>query len=107
MFANFTVTTLERLETWKQSGIISEAQHGLLSGLFTKRRFSLFLELNALLYLGVLSLPVGLGWTFSTHFEKLGDMRRRSQRLVLKVDRELLGNLKLDESCISNPKAEI
>jgi len=68
------VTTLERLDSWKQSGIISDAQHGLLSELVTKRRFSLFLELNALLYLGVLSVVGGLGWTFSTHFEKLGDI---------------------------------
>src|SRR2546425_7129378 len=68
------MTTTERLENWKQTGIISEAQHGTLSALVRKQRFSLFLELNALLYLGVLSLVGGLGWAFSTHFEKLGDV---------------------------------
>jgi hypothetical protein len=68
------MTTVERLENWKHAGIISDAQHATLSALVRKERFSLFLELNALLYLGVLSLTGGLAWTFSTHFEKLGDV---------------------------------
>src|SRR5262245_13942261 len=67
------MTTLERLENWKQAGIISESEHDGLSALVRKERFSVFLELNALLYLGVLSLVGGLAWTFSTHFERLGD----------------------------------
>jgi hypothetical protein len=68
------MTTVERLENWKQAGIISETQYGTLSALVRKQRFSLFLELNALLYLGVLSLVGGLAWTFSTHFQRLGDV---------------------------------
>src|SRR5438128_9319311 len=67
------MTTIERLETWKQSGIITDPQHAALSALVRKERFSLFLELNALLYLVVLSLVAGLGWTFKTHFTSLGD----------------------------------
>src|SRR5262245_28133659 len=68
------MTTGERLEHWKREGAISDAQHGVLSALVRKDRFSLFLELNGLLYLGVISLVGGLGWTVSTHFERLGDV---------------------------------
>ena len=68
------MTTVERLQSWKQAGIISDAQYESLSALVRKERFSLFLELNALLYLGVLALVGGLGWTFSSHFERLGDV---------------------------------
>jgi hypothetical protein len=68
------MTTLERLEQWRRTGILSDAQHTSLSALVRKERFSLFLELNALLYLGVLSLVAGLGWTIQTHFAALGDI---------------------------------
>ena len=68
------MSTLERLENWKQAGTITGTQYEALSALINKERFSLFLELNALLYLGVLSLVGGLAWTFSTHFERLGDV---------------------------------
>jgi hypothetical protein len=68
------MSTLERLRGWRAAGIISEAQCDTLSALVRKERFSLFLEINALLYLGVLSLVAGLAWTFSTHFQKLGDV---------------------------------
>ena len=67
------MTTLDRLENWKQTGIISDSQCAMLSALVRNDRFSLFLELNALLYLGVISLVAGLGWTFATYFERLGD----------------------------------
>jgi hypothetical protein len=67
------MTTAERLHYWKQSGIIDETQHSMLSALASKERFSVFLELNALLYIGVLSLAAGLGWTLETHFASLGD----------------------------------
>jgi hypothetical protein len=68
------MSRVERLRGWKEAGIISEAQCDTLSSLVRKERFSLFLEINALLYLGVLSLVAGLAWTFSTHFQKLGDV---------------------------------
>jgi hypothetical protein len=67
------MTTLERLHEWKQAGILTGVQHATLTALVRKERFSLFLELNALLYLGVVSLVGGLGWTFRTYFTNIGD----------------------------------
>jgi hypothetical protein len=67
------MTTLERVETWKQNSIISDSQHQTIYALLRKQRFSLFVELNALLYLGVVSIAGGLGWTFKTYFTNLGD----------------------------------
>lgn len=64
---------LERLDGWKESGIISEPQHASLTTLVRRERFSVFVELNALLYLGVLSLVAGLGWTFRDYIDNLGD----------------------------------
>src|SRR5437879_11484138 len=57
------VTILTRLEQWKESGILSSEQHTLLAGLSRAEPFSLFLELNVLLYAGVLAFVAGLGWT--------------------------------------------
>src|SRR5205814_1760693 len=71
---SFTMSTVERLEGWKQAGVITEAQHEVLAALVRKERFSLFAELNALLYLGVIALAGGLGWTFTTYFQRLGDI---------------------------------
>jgi len=67
------MTTVERLENWKRAGVITDVQYGLLAALVRRERFSLFLEINALLYLGVLSLAGGLAWTFTTYFQRLGD----------------------------------
>jgi predicted membrane protein DUF2157 len=67
------MTTVERLDNWKRAGIITDVQHGLLAALVRRERFSLFLEINALLYLGVLALAGGLAWTFTTYFQRLGD----------------------------------
>jgi hypothetical protein len=67
------MSTLEQLREWSRAGIITGAQHDTLAALVRKERFSLFLELNALLYIGVLSLVGGLGWTFQTYFANLGD----------------------------------
>ena len=36
--------------------------------------FSLFLELNVLLYAGVVAFVAGLGWTVSTWSQQLGDV---------------------------------
>jgi hypothetical protein len=44
-----------------------------LGALVAGARFSLFLELNAALYLGVLAFVAGIGWTFQTYFSDLGD----------------------------------
>lgn len=54
-------------------GTISEAQHALLSALVRRERMSVFVELNVLLYIGVLSLIGGLGWTFRDYVDDLGD----------------------------------
>jgi Predicted membrane protein (DUF2157) len=67
------VTTLGRLENWKNSGTIREDQFKKISALVRKVRFSVFLELNVLLYLGVLSFVAGAGWTVRTYFSNLGD----------------------------------
>ncbi len=67
------MTTLDRLDGWKAIGVISPAQHQLLSAIVRKERFSVYLELSALLYLGVLFFVGGLGWTFREYVNNLGD----------------------------------
>src|SRR3954470_10264139 len=67
------MTTLEALEHWRAGGGGTGEQHEALTAIVRKERFSVFLELNALLYLGVLSLVAGIGWTVYEHFERLGD----------------------------------
>ena len=57
---------LARLEDWREQGAISAEQQARLSGLVRQEPFSVFLELNALLYLGVLAFVAGLGWTVAT-----------------------------------------
>ena len=64
---------LTRLEQWKGQGTISPEQHAHLAGLSRGEPFSLFLELNVLLYAGVLAFVAGLGWTVSTWSHQLGD----------------------------------
>src|SRR5258708_3160704 len=68
------MTILTRLERWKAQGVISEEQHALLAGLSRSEPFSLFLELNLLLYAGVLAFVGGLGWTVTTWSQQLGDV---------------------------------
>jgi hypothetical protein len=77
------VKTVERLDEWKALGIISEAQHASLGALARRERFSVFVELNAILYVGVLSLIGGLGWTFRDYVENLGDAAILSILVVL------------------------
>ena len=62
------------LERWRAAGTISESQHKVLVSLVRKDRFSVFAELNALLYLGVVAFVAGAGWTIQTHFARLGDV---------------------------------
>ena len=59
------MTILTRLEQWKERGIISPEQYTLLAGLSRGEPFSLFFELNVLLYAGVLAFVAGLGWTIT------------------------------------------
>src|ERR1700690_2383729 len=68
------MTILTRLEQWKEQGIISPEQHTLLAGLSRGEPFSVALELNILLYLGVLAFVGGLGWTITTWSQQLGDV---------------------------------
>jgi hypothetical protein len=65
---------LTRLERWKEQGAISPEQQGLLSSLSRGEPFSLFVELNVLLYAGVLAFVAGLGWTVTTWSKQLGDV---------------------------------
>jgi hypothetical protein len=62
------------LERWKAAGTITDSQHAVLVSIVRKDRFSLFAELNALLYLGVVAFVAGAGWTIQTHFARLGDI---------------------------------
>jgi hypothetical protein len=64
---------VERLSRWQDEGVITPAQVERLGAIVRKDRFSVSLELNVLLYLGVLSIAAGLLWTVRTHFTDLGD----------------------------------
>src|SRR5271170_4777014 len=68
------MTILSRLEQWKQQGTISPEQYAHLAGLARREPFSLFIELNVLLYAGVLAFVAGLGWTVTTWSKQLGDV---------------------------------
>lgn len=65
---------LARLELWKKQGMISPEQQALFASLVREEPFSLSLELNLLLYAGVLAFVAGLGWTISTWSQQLGDV---------------------------------
>ena len=67
------MTTGERLEDWRANGIITEPQYVTLSEIVRRDRFSVFVELNAILYIGVISLVAGIGWTFRDYVASLGD----------------------------------
>ena len=68
------MTILARLEHWKEQGAISPEQHSHLASLCRGEPRSLFLELNVLLYAGVLAFVAGLGWTVSTWSKQIGDV---------------------------------
>ena len=68
------MTILVRLEHWREQGAISAEQHAYLASLCRGEPFSLFLELNVLLYAGVLAVVAGLGWTVTTWSQELGDV---------------------------------
>jgi hypothetical protein len=68
------MTILTRLEQWKEQGAISLDQHAHLASLSRGEPFSVFLELNVLLYAGVLAFVAGLGWTVTTWSDQLGDV---------------------------------
>jgi hypothetical protein len=68
------MTIFERLEQWKERGVASSEQHLLLTGLARGEPLSVFLELNILLYAGILAFVGGLGWTVTTWSKELGDV---------------------------------
>lgn len=68
------MTILDRLEQWKVRGAISPEQHSNLTGLVRAEPFSVFLEVNVLLYAGVMAFVGGLGWTVSTWSHQIGDV---------------------------------
>ena len=68
------MTILARLELWKEQGAISAEQQAHLASLVRREPFSLSVELNLLLYAGVLTFVAGLGWTISTWSQQLGDV---------------------------------
>ena len=68
------MTILARLEHWREQSAISPEQHSHLASLCRGEPFSLFFELNVLLYAGVLAFVAGLGWTVTTWSQQLGDV---------------------------------
>jgi len=66
------MTIVDRLETWRAQGAITPEQFKHLSGLAREEPFSLFVELNVLLYGGVLAFIAGLGWTVNTWSQQIG-----------------------------------
>src|SRR3954470_20659318 len=79
------MTILARLEHGKKQGAISLEQYSLLASLSRGEPFSVFLELNLLLYAGVLAFVAGLGWTVTTWSQQIGDV------LVVAVLSAILG----------------
>ena len=77
------LTTLERLDQWKTAGTITDAQHASLTAIVRRERFSLFVELNGILYIGVVALVAGLGWTFRDYVTSLGDVAILSMLVLL------------------------
>jgi hypothetical protein len=68
------LTILTRLEQWKEQGKISPEQYAHLAGISREEPLSVFLELNVLLYAGVLAFVAGLGWTITTWSQQIGDV---------------------------------
>ena len=68
------MTIVDRLEKWREQGAITPEQCKHLSGLAREEPFSLFVELNVMLYAGVLAFIAGLGWTVNTWSQQIGDV---------------------------------
>src|SRR5476649_2141652 len=68
------MTILKYLERWNSTGAITPAQYDAIAALERRDRFSVFLELNTLLYVGVVSFVAGVGWTIQSYLARLGDV---------------------------------
>jgi hypothetical protein len=79
------MTIFHHLAQWTERGIISPEQHSRLAALARGEPLSLYLELNLLLYAGVLAFVGGLGWTVTTWSAQMGDV------LILTVLSALIG----------------
>jgi hypothetical protein len=64
---------IERLERWREEGVITHEQHDAIGAMVRKARFSVALEIHALLYLGVGAVAAGVPWIVQTRFANLGD----------------------------------
>lgn len=64
---------LDYLDRWLSAGTITPEQHRALAALVRRERFPVFLELNALLYLGAIAFAGGLAWTTRTYAAEWGD----------------------------------
>src|SRR5689334_23953464 len=67
------MTTERYLDEWRSAELITAAQHAALVALVNRQRFSIFLELNGLLYVGVAAIAGGVAWTVREHFASFGD----------------------------------
>ena len=68
------MSVLFSLDSWRADGTIREEQYAALVAVVRKDRFSGFLELNALLYLGVVALVAGVGWTVHEYLARVSDV---------------------------------
>jgi hypothetical protein len=66
------VTTLERIDAWKQAGVITPEQHASLTHLSRRDWFSFYVEIHALLYIGVIAMVGGFVFTFRESLANLG-----------------------------------
>ncbi len=62
------------LNHWRDKGVITPEQYTLLDALSRREPFSVFIELNILLYAGVVAFIGGLAWTAETYSRQLGDL---------------------------------
>jgi hypothetical protein len=62
------------LNRWRDKGVITPEQYALLDALSRRQPFSVFIELNILLYAGVIAFIAGLAWTAETYARQLGDV---------------------------------
>jgi len=67
------MTIFHRLNRWQEQARITPEQYRTLTALAHKSPFSVYLELNVLLYVGVVAIVGGLGWTIQTYAHQLGN----------------------------------
>lgn len=62
------------LNRWRDKGVITSEQYALLDARLRRDPFSVFIELNILLYAGVIAFVAGVAWTVETYSRQLGDV---------------------------------